>query len=472
MWKVPVTAPEALPYVVAAAKRDGYLGLMVVLARTAEARTLHQELSRDWTSIHDVTGHRIAVLCPDPGFVSEEEPGGGEYYALRNHVSDFWQQEMTLADCLELDHTRVLIPGTGRTSGVPVASAPYPEEVRQAAWTEAVTRCAGFFGIEESRLPAVLVLCLREERDVLVQLRQDTSMYSLCKRIASHPGYAPGDDHRLRERVHLRGEVEDLAIGHGSWGYVTPDNPPRTMDALLSVDKVARQVGGLRQHLRMVDHADPGLCRAWADGLTELVRTNAAEDVARAYLATMEAAAAAHPRRTDLRRLDTKVRKVSGAIEAAAHPRPEYRHLPESEERRREREERLARARSELAEVERRLASMPGLAGACEAAARAELSPCEVERPPLSDGPSGFTSYRGYDRKRVITVRPVGAQPASPRPAGASRNDLSGTVHGLAVQAGHVDTVHFHAQGAPRTTAAWRDRLRRAKKDRRDRTEE
>ncbi|HET6855968.1 MAG TPA: hypothetical protein VFH94_02590 [Streptomyces sp.] len=66
MITIPVEAASYLPYVMEAAEREGYLGLMVVLARTAEARSLHEELTRDWTSIHDVTGHALAVLCPEP----------------------------------------------------------------------------------------------------------------------------------------------------------------------------------------------------------------------------------------------------------------------------------------------------------------------------------------------------------------------------------------------------------------------
>ncbi|GGR82093.1 hypothetical protein GCM10010252_20900 [Streptomyces aureoverticillatus] len=69
MISIPLEARDYLPYVMEAARREGYLGLVVVLARTAEARNLHKELTRDWTSIHDVTGHALAVLCPEPRFV-------------------------------------------------------------------------------------------------------------------------------------------------------------------------------------------------------------------------------------------------------------------------------------------------------------------------------------------------------------------------------------------------------------------
>src|SRR4051812_48496052 len=43
-----------------------YAGLIVVLARTAEARQAHEDLTRDWASFHDVTGRHVAVLCPAP----------------------------------------------------------------------------------------------------------------------------------------------------------------------------------------------------------------------------------------------------------------------------------------------------------------------------------------------------------------------------------------------------------------------
>ena len=257
MWQVPVTAREALPYLIAAARRERYLGLMVILARTAEARTLHEELVRDWTSIHDVTGQNIAVVCPDPQFVLGASEKEVRYYATENSATRYWSN-LTLDEARNLPHTRLVIPGQSSIAhGRPVPFSPYPAEVQQAAWTEAVTRCATYFGIRESRLPAVLMLCLRDERDVLIQLRPQTSIYRLCKGIASLPGYEAEDEDLLKERDVLAKLVEHLAIGHNHRALVPVSTPLRTMRSLLTIAKVSAQFEGLHKHLSMIAHVDP-----------------------------------------------------------------------------------------------------------------------------------------------------------------------------------------------------------------------
>ncbi|MGC9442707.1 hypothetical protein [Streptomyces sp. WG5] len=493
MWKAPVNAREALPYIVDAARRDGYLGLMVVLARTAEARTLHEELSRDWTSIHDVTGHRIAVLCPDPSFVDdpEEEP---YCTALESPRSRFWKN-LTLDDCGGFRHTRVLTPDDA-WRGVPVARPPYPEDVQQAAWTEAVSRCAEFFGIAERLLPAVLVLCLREETDVLIQLRPETSLYKLCKRVASHPGYSPGDDVRLRERARLTRLVERFPRhGFGRHERREVEDPPTSMARLLEVDAVRKQIDGLRHHLTLVAHVDPDAHRAWSERLAELIRADAAEQTAQAFLTEIARAVRADPRKADWRRLDQKAEKVKRALREAADPPAELHYVPESQDAKAEREARLAALQAELAETEQWLDSRPGLAEACRKAARDDMGPCTVEPLKLAEY---LSLGRGYSAERIQVMRPTDSPPASgdadtggdtggdantggaPRIGGntdtgagagaGTGNDLSGTIHGPAVQAGQVGDIHFHVHeprapsrtdGLARLRRAWGRRKRR-----------
>ncbi|HEV2782344.1 MAG TPA: hypothetical protein VGX25_23375 [Actinophytocola sp.] len=441
MWKVPVTAAEALRYVVDAARRERYLGLMVILARTAEARTLHEELVRDWTSIHDVTGQSIAVLCPDPRFVLSESEEG-RYYAFENNVTRYWKN-LTLDEARDLPHTRLVLPRQDSLPrGQPVPLPPYPAEVLQAAWTEAVTRCATYFGIRESRLPAVLVLCLRDERDVLIQLRPQTSIYQLCKRIASHPGHEPGDEERMEERDALAGLVKHLAIGFGHHALVPDNDPPRTMRRLLTVAKVSAQFEGLHKHLSMIAHVDPELNLAWCTGLDELTDSDADHNAVLSYLSEMAQAVQAHPRRTELLSLNKKARKVERAVKAAADPPPEWRYLPESPAARAKREAERARAQAKLAELERVLNSRPGLAAACETAARAELGACEIAQLELDEY---IGIRRGYHTQRIHAVTPVGPPPDDDANT-ATHNDISGTVHGVAVQAGHIDAVHFHGR--------------------------
>jgi hypothetical protein len=446
MWKAPVNTREALPYIVDAARRDGYLGLMVILARTAEARTLHEELSRDWTSIHDVTGHRIAVLCPDPHPVGnpEEKP---HYAGVKDRSYRFWKN-LTLDDCADFAHTNVLTPDS-IWRGVPIARPPYPKDVQQAAWTEAVSRCAEFFGISEMRLPAVLVLCLRERTDVLIQLRPETSLYKLCKKIASHPGYSPEDAIQLQERARLTDLVERFPRRQRErYEWRKADAPPRSMARLLDVEAVRKQIDGLRHHMTQVVHVDPDAHRAWSQSLEELIRTDAAEETAQARLSEIAREVREHPRKVDWRRLDHKVRKVQLALRKAADPPEEFRYAPESQEEKTEREAEFAALRAELARVERWLDSRPGLAEACRQAALDEIGPCAVES----------LEGRGYFAGRIQAIHSTGPAPASrdvDRPVGAgitvgTDNDLSGIVHGPAVQAGRMGDVHVHVHGPRR----------------------
>lgn len=474
MWKAPVNAREALPYIVNAARRDGYSSLMVILARTAEARTLHEELSRDWTSIHDVTGHRIAVLCPDPRFMDdpEEKP---YYTSVETLTSRFWDK-LTLDDCVGLSHTSVLTPNSA-WRGIPVARPPYPEDVQQAAWTEAVSRCAEFFGIAEKRLPAVLVLCLRERADVLIQLRPETSLYKLCKRIASNPGYSPEDDFRLRERARLTRLVREFppfGLGRNEWRKV--DDPPRSMARLLEVDAVRRQIDGLRHHMTLVAHVDPNAHRAWSESLAGLIRTDAAEQTAQARLSEIARAVREDPRKVDWRRLDRKVRKVQRALQKAADPPAELHYVEESQDEKTEREAQLAALQADLAQTERWLDRRPGLAKACRQAALDEIGPCAVESLQLSE----FISlHRGYSAERIQAIRPTGLAP-EPKDADmhvsagdvtGTKNDVSGTVHGPAVQAGRMGDVHVHVHRPRQPSGAggipWLQRVR-AWRQRRD----
>jgi hypothetical protein len=101
MFLVPISTEALLPHVVRAAEAAGYAGLMVVLARTAEAEELHHELTHYWTSLHSVTGSLVAILCPDP-----EMPNGGE------STSDM----MLNCHALQLRHTPDL-PGFAKRFG-------------------------------------------------------------------------------------------------------------------------------------------------------------------------------------------------------------------------------------------------------------------------------------------------------------------------------------------------------------------
>lgn len=457
MITVPVEAADYLPYVMDTAASEGYLGLMVVLARTAEARSLHEELTRDWTSIHDVTGHALAVLCPEPRFVRREtrrarevpgmEPAEQAAYhaeALRTHRL---LSRSALRDFPPFDYTRLVAPGSRRPPGMRRTPLPeHPPQEHHAAWTEAVARCARFFGVPERRLPALLVLCLREERGVLIQLREDTGVYRLCKEIASHPGYPPEDGELLRERDRLREAVRVRQAGvvrQAGAGHSAP-RPPVRMREAAALAAVRKQTEGLWRHLELVADVDAGLGREVQDGLGSRVESDAALDDVAAWLSALARRLAVHPRRHELLHLDRKLRKLAGALEESAR-------LGERRSRAAQEEELgLRRGRAALEELERRLAERRGLAGACEDAARAVLGDCRTE--PLDEEEYRLLPGRRHRTEHIRVVRPVGPAPHPADDAGGTRNTLSGTtVHGSAVQARSIGALHLHVHGGAET---------------------
>ncbi len=194
MLVVPISADRYLRHVVDAAESSGYSGLLLILARTADAREQHDELLRDWTSLHDVTGPMLAVVCPDPDAIGESAvqitshaefvhvPGLRVNHPSQREKSRFGRHFSRPADPQlrdDVDEMRGYLRRYAR------ARPTHDEVTHQAAFSEAVSRCSSYFGISESQLPALLFLSYWERVAVLVPLRPDLSLYRLVKAIVS-----------------------------------------------------------------------------------------------------------------------------------------------------------------------------------------------------------------------------------------------------------------------------------------------
>jgi hypothetical protein len=211
MWVRPVPTEEFLGHAMRTADSCGYAALIVVLARTADAREQHEELTRDWMSLHDVTGPLIAVLCPDPEALDAER-GVAIVSAGRGAVC---------GRGLRLQHHAPLPRGWARNPSAGVgASKPmgfpepfhidrgrsrWPAEDHHEAWTEAASRCASYFGIVEELVPSLLVLSLWEKRAVLVRLQPKVSVYAIIKTLVARLGDRPG------RMVAMQREASDVA---------------------------------------------------------------------------------------------------------------------------------------------------------------------------------------------------------------------------------------------------------------------
>src|ERR1022692_1774109 len=170
MFVVPVPADEFLPFVIRAIQANGYVGLFIVLARTADAREQHEELTRDWTSIHDVTGPLLAVLCPDPrtlrsAVVYDSSISTG--ITAQGLVSGTWHFDPRDATAIEvlISHYR---------DRAVQAARPFSARAHQDAWSEATSRCARYFGVPEGSLPSLLVLSYLDRSATLISLVGDT----------------------------------------------------------------------------------------------------------------------------------------------------------------------------------------------------------------------------------------------------------------------------------------------------------
>jgi len=72
---VPMTK-DFLDHVIETIKLCDYDALVIVLARTADAETLHNDLTQRWSSLHDVSRSLLALLCPDPAWLDRDRAWG------------------------------------------------------------------------------------------------------------------------------------------------------------------------------------------------------------------------------------------------------------------------------------------------------------------------------------------------------------------------------------------------------------
>ena len=261
MLLIPVPTRAFMPYVVSTTEHFGYAGLVVVLARTADARSQHEELVRDWTSLHDVTGPLLAVLCPDPHVSTDalailngdakatvsfsrsqaiSVPGLGLQHPSPQHADAFVQslaesgfgfnywarsdKDGKLADSFvqgldESGSNSEFRPDRDRRRKFFARSrAPRQPEEHQAAWTEATSRCAEYFGISEKMVPSVLILSFWEKAAILIRLQPHISLYELIKAAVEIMGNKPREIDRLhQEIVLLKQSLRELRDEQAPW---------------------------------------------------------------------------------------------------------------------------------------------------------------------------------------------------------------------------------------------------------------
>ena len=190
MLLVPLSTDRYLEYVVGAAESADYAALLVILARAADAREQHEEIVRDWTDLHDVTGPLMAVVCPEPnpdGHPQHTPVGGGAGVAalgLRINHGSTHNEGLFSRNFSNSEAVRGEIESYGRA--IRNYAHPFPSHSsieHSRAFTEAVSRCSAYFGIYEGQLPALLFLSFWDRVAVLIPVAPNLSLYRLSKAI-------------------------------------------------------------------------------------------------------------------------------------------------------------------------------------------------------------------------------------------------------------------------------------------------
>lgn len=190
-----------LRHLLSASATSGYLGAVLVLARTAEARTQHEELIEDWTSIHDLSGASLAVLCPVapparwPDLPPIEErvggvrsPRGREIVGAEGMRVDLNNRDEEFRDAFWASIRR---DGSDAQFGWAADARTRSREEHERGWTQATSSAAAFFGLSESAIPCLLVLSMRERHGTVIAMEEDLSLYRLFKQLIVNIGPAP-----------------------------------------------------------------------------------------------------------------------------------------------------------------------------------------------------------------------------------------------------------------------------------------
>lgn len=181
--------------------------------------------------------------------------------------------------------------------------APRPPEEHHAAWTEAVSRCASYFGIDEASLPSVLVLSWWDMTAVLIRLPPSLSLYHLTKIIVADLGG------RVQDVIKLRAEVR-----RQEWLIYDLEKHPERSQHLFEMWKA--QIKSLDRHLELIAALDPALIGQCQANLGKLLSGVFVRDLA-GQLRAVDASITGTTEEVALRRrIQVKIRKVIRKLES------------------------------------------------------------------------------------------------------------------------------------------------------------
>jgi hypothetical protein len=298
MYVTPLPINVFLRHLLSASATSGYLGAVLVLARTAEARVQHEELIEDWTSVHDLSGASLAVLCP------VAPPDGAPITATVGGVRSPRGREVVGAEGMRVDPPirdeefedafwdSVRRDGSDRPFGWVAGGIPRSREEHERGWTQATSSAAAFFGLRESVIPCLLVLSMRERHGTVIAMKEDLSVYRLFKQLIAHIGPAPA---QLAEMLRERRSNQ------------------RRLGELTRVPIPAAQIDALWRRLGEVERLDPELI---ADCRSQLAAVGDGGSSGRVLAEKLRQVIVALPPDAEMNRLNlrTGVRSLLGRV--------------------------------------------------------------------------------------------------------------------------------------------------------------
>jgi len=185
VYEIRIPVSEFLNRALNASLSCDYVAFLILIARTADAETLQEELIRRWESFDDLTYDQILVISPK---TSEYQRNA----CVRHHREPMGFVNNGLSfGCGDTGEWSLKFWGRSNPRGVrskePFAGGEYSprrprhEQEKKAALTAAATETARYFGIPERWLPCVVLLSLRDRRIFILSVNQSVSLYAFVR---------------------------------------------------------------------------------------------------------------------------------------------------------------------------------------------------------------------------------------------------------------------------------------------------
>lgn len=167
------------------ARADDYEYIILLIARPADDYLLYENLFRDWTSIHHLTGSEIMFLFVGPNTASEMKPAGFLAPNQQREEELCFSPYVAAYDApkhpMRFRHSERMINGYDYARLTEhVASLREFDEIVNSHEAQ-VKELRKRFSLAEAELPALVLLSLKDYRELPISIRGVASLYGLLK---------------------------------------------------------------------------------------------------------------------------------------------------------------------------------------------------------------------------------------------------------------------------------------------------